>query len=153
MNRREWISGAVGTLGSLGVIGALEGSAFAEGKKKDAHVHGAGAANPYLKAIDAATDCAKKGEICIAHCQEMLASGDKSMAGCLKTALEMVAACNALVKLASMQSKGTKKMAALCAELCRECEKACKEHAEHHAVCKDCMESCNACAKECDKIA
>lgn len=157
MNRREWLSGAVGTLGAIGALG-VSSNAFAEGKKKDAHAgHGAGASaastHPYAKAIDAAADCAKKGEICIAHCQEMLATGDKSMAGCLKTALEMVAACQGFIKLASLQSKGTKKMAALCAELCRECEKACKEHEAHHKICKDCMESCNACAKECDKIA
>lgn len=153
MNRREWLSGAVGTLGAIGAMG-ISSNAFAEGKKKDAHAgHGDSAPNPFAKAIDAAADCAKKGEICVAHCQQMLATGDKSMAACLKTALEMVAACQSLIKLASLQSKGTKRMAALCADLCRECEKACKEHEAHHKICKDCMESCNTCAKECDKIA
>jgi Cys-rich four helix bundle protein (predicted Tat secretion target) len=154
INRREWLTSAVGTVGALGILGGTS-SALAEGKKKDPHAGHAMAAenNPYAKAIDAAAECAKKGELCIAHCQGVLAAGDTTMAGCMKTALEMVAACQGLVKLASLQSKGTKKMAALCAELCRECEKACKEHAEHHKVCKECMDSCNACAKECDKIA
>lgn len=142
------------SLGTLGAMG-LNSNVFAADAKKNPHAGHTGAAtvNPFAKAIDAAADCAKKGDICISHCQSLLAKGDTSVAGCLKTALEMVAACDAFVKLASMQSKGTKKMAALCAELCRECEKACKEHEAHHQICKECMESCVACAKECDKIA
>lgn len=153
MNRREWLAGAT-TLGMAGVLG-LERAAFAEGKKEKgaAHVHGGATENPFAKAIDAAAECAKRGEICIAHCQTLLAQGDKSLAACLKTALEMVAGCKAFLTLASHQSKSAKKMAALCAELCHECEKACKEHEAHHKACKDCLDSCVACAKECEKVA
>jgi len=156
MNRREWLSGAVSTLGVVGALG-LDKQVFAEGKKKDPHAgHKVAAAaatdNPFAKAMAAAADCALKGDICIAHCQSLMAGGDTSVAGCLKTALEMVAACNAFVKLGSMQSKAAKKMAALCAELCHACEKACKEHEAHHQVCKDCMDSCIACARECEKV-
>jgi Cys-rich four helix bundle protein (predicted Tat secretion target) len=124
--------------------------AFGAEKKKSATP---GMTQTNQKAIEAALECVKTGEACISHCQMMLANGDKSMAECLKSALEMTAMCRALASLAAYESKSLKKAAAACAEICRNCEKTCEAHASKHAVCNDCMNSCKTCAAECEKLA
>jgi Cys-rich four helix bundle protein (predicted Tat secretion target) len=149
LNRREMLLG----LGS--VVGALSVShAFADSKKdKKVATSTSLGAHPYQKAIDAAAECAKKGDICIAHCQQLLSKGDTSLAACLQTALSMSVMCAAFAKVAAYEPKSLKKVAIACADLCRECEKACHEHESHHVICKECAESCTACARECDAVA
>jgi len=149
MDRRELITTSAFSAAAL-VLGGLATDALAENKKKSTGEADTG--NPFRKAIDTANACVTSGEICIAHCQQLMAKGDATLSRCLGTALEMVAACRAFATLASYNSTRTKKMAAICAELCRECEKACREHEGHHKICRECAESCAACAKECDKV-
>ena len=65
----------------------------------------------------------------------------------------MMPLCEALTTLARMNSPHTKALAAVCAKVCRDCEATCKKHSQHHAECKACMDSCAACATECEKLA
>lgn len=105
----------------------------------------------YGALIDATTDCLKKGELCISHCVDMMAGGDKSMGPCAKTVRDMLTMCDTLVKLATSNSEFTKKHATLCLEVCKKCEDECRKHPKHK-VCMNCAESCKACISEINKI-
>ena len=143
LNRKELIKNSVVTLGVLG----LANEVYAQGKNPTSE-----SKHKYAKALLAANNCKLAAEICINHCMDELAKGNKMMANCLKTASETKAACESFVALASMESGFTKKMAALCIEICKSCEAECKKHISHSPICKDCMESCKACIKEMSAI-
>jgi Cys-rich four helix bundle protein (predicted Tat secretion target) len=102
--------------------------------------------------IDTATACIAKGEVCVAHCIELIKGGDTAMADCMKSVSIMMPMCAALVRLAALDAKRLKELAAVCKDVCADCEAECKKHAEKHAVCKACMESCAACVKECKAL-
>ncbi|MGE5266857.1 MAG: four-helix bundle copper-binding protein [Deltaproteobacteria bacterium] len=102
--------------------------------------------------IDTATACIAKGEVCVAHCIELMKGGDTAMADCMKSVSIMMPMCAALVRLAALDAKRLKELAAVCKDVCADCEAECKKHAEKHAVCKACMESCTACVKECKAL-
>ena len=102
--------------------------------------------------IDTANDCIGKGEVCIAHCIDLMKGGDTAMADCMKSVSAMMAMCAALVRLAALDSQRLKELAAVCKDVCADCEAECKKHAEKHAVCKACMDSCTACIKECKAL-
>jgi len=110
----------------------------------------AGVANKPLVAT--ASDCLGKGQICLSHCLDMLASGDKSMAACSKTANEMLAVCGAMLSLAAQGAPSIPKFAAVCLDVCRRCEAECRKHIQH-TPCKDCAAACAACQVECKKVA
>jgi Cys-rich four helix bundle protein (predicted Tat secretion target) len=147
MKRREILVAAGGIVaGSL--LGPLAFAADPKTKKTVEETP-----NPHQKLIDSTSVCIARGQECIRHCQEVLASGDTSMGACLKTALEMVAACELTQKYAAYRSVNLAKAAALAAEACKACEEACRKHEHHHKTCKDCAEACASCAKECLKVA
>ncbi len=102
--------------------------------------------------IDTATACIAKGEVCVAHCIDLMKGGDTAMADCMKSVSVMMPMCAALVRLAALDSKRLKELAAVCKDVCADCEAECKKHAEKHAVCKACMESCTACIKDCKAL-
>ena len=66
---------------------------------------------------------------------------------------QMQAACNALVRLGTQESKYLPKMAALAGQICDDCEKECRKHEKKHAQCNACADACAACLKECRKVA
>lgn len=103
--------------------------------------------------IDSASHCVTRGEICLDHCHDLLAEGDKAMAACARSVNEMLAICGALQNVAAQDAPSLKKMAAIAADTCQRCEDECKKHASKHPECKDCGEACAACRKECLKIA
>lgn len=105
----------------------------------------------YGALIDSASDCIKKGELCISHCVDMMAGGDKTMGPCSKTVRDMLAMCETLVKLATSNSEFTKKHATLCLDVCKKCEDECRKHPKHK-VCMNCAESCKECMEEIKKI-
>ncbi len=109
-------------------------------------------ATKHKAVIDTATDCIAKGEVCVAHCIDLMKAGDTAMADCMKTVSAMMPMCAALVRLAALDSKRLKELAAVCKDVCADCEAECKKHAEKHTVCKDCMDSCTACIKECKAL-
>lgn len=109
-------------------------------------------ATKHKAVIDTASACIAKGEVCVAHCIDLMKAGDTAMADCMKTVSAMMPMCAALVRLAALDSKRLKELAAVCNDVLADCEAECKKHAGKHAVCKDCMDSCTACIKECKAL-
>ena len=93
-------------------------------------------------ATEAAFDCVKKGEACIAHCLALLSTGDTTMAECAAAAHDMVAAAQALAVIGSSGSKHIAAAARLALEACTDCEAACRQHADKHVICRECADSC-----------
>jgi Cys-rich four helix bundle protein (predicted Tat secretion target) len=138
MTRRQVLSG-VGFL-------AAAATTVEQGQSQSS----AGVANKALVAT--ASDCVSKGQLCLSHCLDMLATGDKSMGPCSKTAREMLAACGAMLSLAAQGAPSVPKFAAVCLDVCKRCEAECRKHVQH-TPCKDCAAACAACQVECKKIA
>ncbi|MGD0868754.1 MAG: Csp1 family four helix bundle copper storage protein [Bryobacteraceae bacterium] len=137
MNRRQVLSG-VGFL-------AAAATTVEQGRSQSS----AGAVNKAL--VSSASDCVGKGEVCLSHCLELLATGDKSMSACAKSTNEMLAVCGALLSIAAQGAPSLSKLAGIAFDICRRCETECRKHA--HAPCTDCAVACAACAAECKKIA
>ena len=138
MNRRQVLSG-------VGFLAAATAT-VEQARSQSA----AGVPNIALAATAGA--CVSKGQLCLSHCLDMLATGDKSMAACSKTAHEMLAVCGAMLSLAAQGAPSLPRFAAVCLDVCRRCEAECRKHAQH-TPCKDCATACAACQVECKKIA
>ena len=138
MNRRQVLSGA----GFLAAAAVTVEQARSQSS--------AGVANKAVVAT--AGDCLSKGELCLSHCHEMLATGDKSMGACAKTVSEMIAVCGAMLSLAAQGAPSLSRFATVCLDVCRRCEAECRKHVQH-TPCKDCATACGACQTECKKIA
>jgi len=154
MNRREFARGAIGlaTFGSL-VASADEPRMVAKADKaKSAVDHSAhagmdhsthqAASGRYAALAATFSDCAAAAEDCIAHCQSVLATGDKSLGECLKTALACDTSCVAVARLARLDSEFTAGFAKASIAVMEACAAACKPHVEHHAICKACFDAC-----------
>ena len=129
MNRRQVLSG----------VGLLAAAAAAA--QPDRSGSSVGTVDRAL--VGAASDCVSKGQVCLSHCHEMLANGDKSMAACAKTVSELLAVCGALVAVAAQGAPSLPKLAAVAFDVCTRCEAECRKHAQH-PPCKDCAEACVA---------
>lgn len=155
MNRREFARSAIG-LASLGSLVALADDprnvARAEKAKPagvdhaahagmDHSAHQAGSGR-HAALATSFSDCAAAAEDCISHCQRVLATGDKSLADCLKTALACDTACIAVARLARLDSEFAPAFATASIAAMEACAAACKPHVEHHAICKACYEAC-----------
>lgn len=118
--------------------------------KDHTHMHHAQANDPELqRIIDNTMDCLKKGEACSQHCIDLFKAGDTSVANCADSVQEMLAACTALSKLATYNSKHLKVFVTACVGVCEDCEKECRKHADKHTACKACADSCIDCIKAC----
>jgi len=137
MNRREVLSGA-------GLLAAAA-TTVRPGRSQSS----AGVANKAL--VGSASNCVSTGEVCLDHCIEMLASGDKSMAACARSVTELIAVCGALLSLAAQGAPSLPKLASVALDVCKRCETECRKHP--HKPCTDCAAACAACAAECRKIA
>jgi Cys-rich four helix bundle protein (predicted Tat secretion target) len=126
-------------------------SANALAEEDHSHHHHTGHPNQGL--IESSAHCLMAGQACQQHCIELLGKGEKEMAPCMASTMEMLAACQALQQLASHKSKHLGKMARLTLDICLQCEEECRKHEKKHQVCRDCAEACAACAKECKKFA
>ena len=144
MDRRDLLVGvsAVATV-------AVAKTAFGASPQPHQHMHGKA---KYEALMDAASHCVSTGELCLDHCHEVLATGDKSLGECAKSVNELIAVCTALRSLSAQESKFLPKYAKLTMEVCKSCEAECRKVEKNHPVCKDCADSCTACAKECDRI-
>jgi Cys-rich four helix bundle protein (predicted Tat secretion target) len=142
MDRREFIA-AAGTAAAL----ATASPAFAQmAGEEEMHP-------PKYKALEAETlKCVGTGNDCLRHCLSMYKMKDTSMSDCADAAFQLVAACDALNTLASVNSAHTGHLAKVVAMVCRDCQKECEKFPKID-VCKACGESCKACAAECDKVA
>jgi len=143
MNRRDALAGTGAAL-----MTALATSAMAQDANHQHHHHHEG---PAQSLIAAASDCAAKGQVCLAHCLTLLADGEKGMLECAQSVNQTIALCRALESLAAQQAPLLKALAKVTLDACQACEKECRKH-EKHAQCKECAESCVACIKECKAL-
>jgi Cys-rich four helix bundle protein (predicted Tat secretion target) len=152
MDRREMMQSGLAL-----TLAAASASAMAQAGKADAghdhHHHDHGGAGKYGALVHAAAECGHIGQVCLAHCLVLLGQGDKVMAACATSVSELLATCDALLKLSTQNSKYVPKMAALALAVCEDCEKECRKHESKHKECKDCADACAACAGECKKVA
>lgn len=148
MNRKQFVTQSATILATAGIVSNL----FAQDHKHEPGMTMPSKSSKYGKALMSAIHCKLAAELCSGHCIAELTKGDKSLGECASSVNEVIAACEAFIKLASQGSAFTKKYAALCEEICTSCAKVCKKHADHHKECKDCMDSCLACAKEMAKV-
>ena len=134
----------------LWAFGAAAAAPIAMIAQQAPHVHGT---PDHQALIAASSNCVVKGEACLAHCQQMLADGDKSMAQCPRTGSEMVTLCGALRTLAAQDAPSLPKLAAVAMDACGRCESHCRKFANVQQHCRECADACAACAAECRKIA
>ena len=151
MTRRDAVTMAAGGVAVLGLSAMAQAKGAPPAKDSKAEAKAAWVINEAVLA--AALECQRAGEACLDHCVRTLSTGDKSMAECAGTVRAMLPMCRALAELTRLNSPHLKAFAAVCAKVCRDCEAACKKHQNHHAECKACMESCQRCATECEKLA
>jgi Cys-rich four helix bundle protein (predicted Tat secretion target) len=136
------------------VTGAAIAAAAARSAVADEdHSHHMHHAHPYGSLAAAAAECVKTGEICIDHCLDLFAQGDKSIAACARSVTQVTPVCETLRVLATQNSKYLASYAKVAAEFCKDCENECRKHEKEHQQCKDCADACAACAKECTKAA
>lgn len=146
MNRRDLLLSSAAVAGVLVTqnVWAQEGGERSEIFSFD-HTHAA-----LLRSLG---KCLTIAEACRAHCNQLLAGGDTSVAGCAKTVDEMIAGCRMLSTLAANKSNHLVAAGKLAAQLCADCEKQCRIHENHHAICKACAEACKECGAACAKLA
>jgi len=96
--------------------------------------------------------CTTAVAACIAHCQRLLANGDKSVGRCLRTALDCDVVCNAVVRAAGLNSDYTPALAKVSVDAMSACVEACKPHIEHHAECKHCYDACQGAIAAAQKL-
>ncbi len=148
MNRKQFVAQSAAVLATAGALSNL----FAQDHKHEPGMTMTSKPSKYGKALMSALHCKLAAEVCLGHCIAELSNGDKSLGECASSTMEVIAACEAFISLASQNSNFTKKAAILCEEICNSCAKICKKHADHHKECKDCMDSCLACSKEMAKV-
>jgi Cys-rich four helix bundle protein (predicted Tat secretion target) len=147
ISRRALLAGTAAFAAGLSAAQAAAGSS--EGHEGHAgHHHSGGGGNALIRA---AGECRVAGEICDAHCESMLATGDTSLAACSAAVRDMMAACSALSRLAASNSKNLPAMAGVCRKILEDCKAECNKHPEHEE-CKACAEECDKCLAECNKI-
>ena len=149
MDRREMMQSGL----ALSLAAATTGAMAQAGKASSAHDHAGHGGGRYAALMNASADCGHIGQVRIAHCFLVLGEGEKEMAACAASVSELLATCDALMKLTAHNSKYVPKMATLVLTVCQDCEKECRKHEKKHQQCKDCADACAACAKECKKVA
>lgn len=110
------------------------------------------AAPKHQALIDTASKCSTTATVCVSHCVQMLAAGDKSLVACAATSREVEVVCGGLASLAAQDSPNLARYAKVTAEICTYCEAECRKHPQH-PPCIRCADACAACAKECGKVA
>jgi Cys-rich four helix bundle protein (predicted Tat secretion target) len=141
MDRREMLTIFGATLLGAGATGASP--------QNERDGHSDLIRNPSL--FDASVVCSKAAELCVGHCVEMFARGDKSLIVCARNSREVLVVSNALRALAAQSSPHLAQFARLSAEICRSCEAECRKHPQH-STCKNCADACAGCADECKKF-
>jgi Cys-rich four helix bundle protein (predicted Tat secretion target) len=132
----------------LGAVGLATAAGVATAQDHPDHAQGAAA---HAALVHIASDCVSTGEVCLEHCHELLARGDKSMGACARSVSELTAVCGALRSLAAQNAPALAKVAAVALDVCNRCEAECRK-LDKHPECKMCGDACAACAAECKKV-
>jgi Cys-rich four helix bundle protein (predicted Tat secretion target) len=144
MNRRDLMTNSAAL-----TLAAVATNAMAQ---EAAHVHHHSTGGPYKALIDATSDCNVKGQLCVNHCLDLLAQGEKEMAACAKSVNQMMALCSAVTSLAIQQSPYLRAVIKTAVDAFQACEKECRKHEKKHAECKDCADACANCVKQCKAL-
>ena len=142
MERREW----------LGLAGAATLATMASRAVSQSHEHHGGS-HPYAKLIAASAACVEKGQICLAHCLDLLGKGDSELSACAQSVNQLVSLCDALHHAAATESKYLRRLAGVVVDACKDCEHECRKHEKKYPQCSDCAQSCAVCVKECQAVA
>ena len=149
-SRRQLIGlGLAGLAASLpGLAAATDGQAHAGHGGHGSHGGDSGRdaapAGRYRGLIKSYQACTSAISACIAHCQVLLAQGDKSVGDCLRTALDCDVTCGATLKAAGLNSAYTPALARTAVQSMPAGVEASKPHHEHHPECKACHDACLA---------
>jgi len=141
MNRREVVIASAAGIAFVAAADSMAAAAPAVALKIDKAL------------LNAATHCAQTAEVCQAHCQQSLATGDTMLKDCSRSVAQLLPICEALASLAAQASGYLPRYAKLALQVCKDCEQECRKHEKHHDFCKECADACAACAKECQRIA
>jgi Cys-rich four helix bundle protein (predicted Tat secretion target) len=157
MQRRKLIS-AVTSIAAIGFGSMVSGRAAAQANAEHDHkamMAGQSATKPrrYDELVEPFQACSKAVAVCISHCQTLLATGDRSLGRCLRTALDCDVVCNAALRAALINSNYTPSLARTAVAAMDACVKACKPHIEHHVECKACHDACLAAIDAAKKLA
>jgi Cys-rich four helix bundle protein (predicted Tat secretion target) len=144
MDRREVLLG----MSAVAATAALQSALGDEDHSQHTH-----RAQLYSALASAAADCVKTGQICVDHCLDLFAQGDKSTVACARSVTQLTSICETLQLLATQNSKFLPRYAKLAGEFCKDCEDECRKHEKEHQQCKDCADACASCVKECNKVA
>jgi Cys-rich four helix bundle protein (predicted Tat secretion target) len=146
MNRRELLLGGA-------AIALSAGTAFANSHEHGEHTEHVGhdmhhhdGKEGLLKAI---AHCSVTGDSCAAHCYDLIAGGDTSIIGCLKSVIGMFDVCRATARLATTDSPAFAQQVKTCIAVLDLCEAECRKHGKKHAACLACADACVACKKAC----
>lgn len=149
MDRRNFITATGAAAGTLLLV--REGQAA---HHEHEHHHGAAKSGaPHDALVRSTAECIGRGEVCLAHCIDLLATGDTMLAECAKRVNEMIALCGALRTIAAQDAPSLHALARVTDEVCQRCEEECRKHQDHHTQCRDCAEVCAACRRECAAVA
>lgn len=106
------------------------------------------------KVADTARECAASAKICISHCTQEFAKGNKMLAACQAITVNTMAICEALEMVTTMDSLPKAELTAFvesCSDICELCAKECKKHKKHDE-CLECAKACEACIKACQRL-
>ncbi|WP_133665514.1 hypothetical protein [Paraburkholderia sp. BL10I2N1] len=78
-------------------------------------------AGHYKALADAAGTCVSKGQVCVTHCLDLLATGDKEMAACSQSVVQMLALVTAVQALANQDSHYLPGLAKVALDACNDC--------------------------------
>ncbi len=152
MDRRHFIATTAVVAGA-----SVFNKAMASGKEETAEKLPKSLSSSNQKKIIASTaHCIDTGRACLTHCANSLASGSTMMAKCNVMVQNMLASCEAMNKIAHLNTLEKKTMTSFiksCQKICEDCHAECKKHAGHHSECKACMKSCEECIEVCKKLA
>jgi Cys-rich four helix bundle protein (predicted Tat secretion target) len=138
---------------AAGAMSASPAMAADEHAGHGEHAHHDHSTGPkHQKLIDAALTCVGRGEVCLDHCIQLLATGDTALKYCIRTVSAMLPMCAALSRLAALDAQRLKDVAKVCIDVCADCEKECRRHQDQHPACKACAVSCADCIQACKAV-
>jgi Cys-rich four helix bundle protein (predicted Tat secretion target) len=160
MQRREFISAAAMVTAGL-TINAARAASDATAKPKTTEslliLQKPEVVTGLPKFAEEAAICSLKGSLCVQHCEELMAKGNREFSSCSLASSQMALICSMVSKLAAMKSVRLAETLDACSAACKACKEACEEHKAHwahgmHLVCKTCAEHCDRMISEVAKL-
>ena len=120
MQRREvlgWIGGmgmtgsAIAQASSTSAVRSVQVAQVTPEAPQHDHATFVAATRRFDALVGPYQECTHAAEVCISHCQQLLAQGDTGLGECLRTALDTEVVCNAVLKLAGLNSNFTATLA------------------------------------------